>query len=68
MRADHAKELFEKENIKVEFLEYNHPRYPQLFGEFIPDLSVIDCLFNCGPNSSKILFNEKSASTHELDR
>ncbi len=68
MKADNAKELFEKEKIRVEFLEYNHPRYPQLFGEFIPDLSVVDCLFNCGPNSSKVLFADGSASIHALGR
>jgi len=45
MTADHAKELFENEGIKVELLKYNNPRYPQFFGEFVPDLSVIHCLF-----------------------
>ncbi len=43
--------LFEKENIKLEYHQFNHPEYPQLWGKFIPYLSVIDLLFNCGPES-----------------
>ncbi|MBN1824041.1 MAG: WbqC family protein [Endomicrobiales bacterium] len=46
-------ELFEKNNIKVVFQEFSHPRYPQLFGEFIPYLSIVDLVFNCGPESAK---------------
>lgn len=62
MKEDHAEELFKNENIKVEFLEYNNPVYSQLFGEFIPELSFVDCLFNCGPKSSEIVLGEKSAT------
>jgi hypothetical protein len=29
--------------------------YPQLWGEFIRNLSIFDLLFNCGPKSSEIL-------------
>lgn len=47
--------LFEKENIQVEFQEYKHPVYSQLFGKFIPGLSAIDLLFNCGPAAGKII-------------
>lgn len=41
--------------IAVEFQEYQHPVYPQLFGPFEPNLSVLDLLFNCGPESLAIL-------------
>jgi hypothetical protein len=61
MEKDGAKESFEREGIKVEFLQFNHLAYPQLFGDFTPDVSFVDCLFNCGPDSSKIVFDEKSA-------
>jgi hypothetical protein len=47
--------LFAKAGIKVEYQNYKHPAYPQLYGDFIPHLSVIDLLFNCGPESLKIL-------------
>lgn len=41
-------EEFEKNGIKVVFQEYSTPCYPQLFGEFIPNLSIIDMIFNIG--------------------
>jgi hypothetical protein len=47
--------LFEKEGIFVTFQEYGHPRYPQLYGDFMSHLSIIDLLFNCGPESLHIL-------------
>ncbi|MDP2104819.1 MAG: WbqC family protein [Desulfobulbaceae bacterium] len=43
--------------IEVEFQDYHHPTYPQLFGPFEPNLSVLDLLFNCGPNSLNLLRN-----------
>ncbi|MBN2569182.1 MAG: WbqC family protein [Deltaproteobacteria bacterium] len=46
---------FEKKGIKIYFQDYKHPTYPQLHGEFISHLSVIDLLFNCGPDSRRIL-------------
>ena len=48
-------ERFRKENIAIEWQQYSSPQYSQLWGEFIPDLSVIDLLFNCGPDSQEIL-------------
>lgn len=48
-------EEFEKRGIRVIFQDYEHPSYSQLFGDFEPYLSVIDLLFNCGPESLSIL-------------
>jgi hypothetical protein len=45
--------LFEQAGIEVEFQNYQHPEYPQLFGEFIPGLSAIDLLFNCGSEAGE---------------
>jgi hypothetical protein len=39
-------EKFKKQNIEVIFHEFTHPIYKQQFGEFIPNLSVIDFIFN----------------------
>lgn len=47
--------LFKKEGIEIIFQDFQHPEYPQLWGEFIPYLSVIDLLFNCGPDSIKYI-------------
>ncbi len=45
--------------IKIEYQDYKHPVYNQLYGEFIPYLSVIDLLFNHGKESLLILVNKK---------
>jgi len=41
--------------IEVLFHDYHHPVYPQLYGNFEPNMSVIDLLFNCGTKSREIL-------------
>ena len=51
--------LFEEAGISATFQEYDHPGYPQLHGDFISHLSVIDLLFNCGPESLDILISEQ---------
>ncbi len=48
-------DLFARQGIGVVFQDYAHPVYPQLFGEFIPYLSVLDLLLNAGPESLEIL-------------
>jgi len=48
-------DVFEKEGLKVIFQDYIHPQYPQLFGSFEPYMSILDLLFNCGPESLPIL-------------
>ncbi len=50
---------FIKNNIQLEFHNYIHPTYTQLYGEFIPFLSVIDLLFNHGDKSLEILTGQK---------
>jgi hypothetical protein len=61
METDGAQAIFENEGIKIDFMEVKLFNYPQLFGRFIPDLSIIDFLFNCGPCSSKMLFDKDTA-------
>jgi len=48
-------DIFEKEGIEIIFQDYKHPQYPQLFGSFEPCMSILDLLFNCGPESLPIL-------------
>lgn len=46
---------FRAEGLDVIFQNYRHPVYPQLWGEFVPYLSVVDLLMNCGPESLEII-------------
>jgi WbqC-like protein len=48
-------ELFNRHGIRVEWQNYRHPVYPQQHGEFLPFLSAIDLLFNCGDESAAVL-------------
>ncbi len=57
---------FEKEGIKVEFQEYRHPVYPQLYGSFIPYLSVVDLLFNCWNYSLDVILDENKRRMDKL--
>jgi len=49
----HIDKPFDDANIKVIWQDFKHPIYPQLHGEFIPYLSSIDLLFNCGIDKSR---------------
>ena len=46
---------FKKDNIDVTFFKYNNIEYKQSTKKFIQQLSIIDLLFNEGPNSVKII-------------
>ena len=46
---------FHTKDITVIFQEFQHPVYRQLYGDFIPNLSLLDLLFNYGPDSLDVL-------------
>lgn len=50
--------LFEKNDLKVVFQNFNHPVYPQKFQPFIPNLSIIDAIFNCGSENVRKMLLE----------
>ena len=47
--------LFEKAGVELNFHKTRPCIYPQLWGQFIPDLSAFDLIFNCGPKSHDIM-------------
>lgn len=47
--------LFERHDIEVAWQDYQHPVYQQQYGEFVPYLSALDLLLNCGDDSRSIL-------------
>ena len=52
---------FRENNVSVIFQDFKHPSYPQQFGAFEPNLSVVDLLFNCGPESLDRILRMNSA-------
>lgn len=49
--------LFSEAGVTPEFFNTPVPIYPQLWGDFIPNLSSFDLLFNCGPKAKEILMD-----------
>lgn len=49
--------LFIENGIGLNPLKFSHPIYPQLWGNFIPGLSIVDLLMNCGDKSLAIILN-----------
>jgi WbqC-like protein family len=52
--------LFRESGISVEFIHQPSPVYPQLWGDFIPNLSAFDLLLNCGLKSHDILIGREN--------
>ncbi len=48
---------FKRHGIILEFQDYKHPAYKQLWGDFVPYISTIDLIFNHGPKSMEILLS-----------
>ncbi len=48
-------DTFHSHQLEVVFQDFHHPEYSQCYGPFEPNLSVVDLLFNCGPESLTII-------------
>jgi hypothetical protein len=48
-------ELFKERGIELRSFRYVAPIYPQLWGDFLANLSAFDLIFNCGPRARDIL-------------
>jgi hypothetical protein len=46
---------FQQHDIQVEYQDFQHPEYFQVCKPFIPNMSVIDLLFNYGDKSKEII-------------
>lgn len=49
---------FNEEKIRIKFQDFQHPIYRQTYEPFLPYMSVIDLLFQCGPESLNILLHK----------
>ncbi len=54
-KAYQKKEHFTGQGIELRYSVFNPFEYPQLWGEFQPNVSIIDYLMNCGYNWEKVL-------------
>jgi hypothetical protein len=54
--------MFAEAGLKVWFHNYTHPEYDQRFPPFLPYASVLDLLFNKGPESGKIMRSGRGTS------
>jgi len=52
-------DLFARRGISVRFFKFIPPVYPQLWGEFIYNLSALDLLLNCGGKSLGVIKKSK---------
>lgn len=51
-------ELFDTAGIELTYFDYaGFNPYPQLWGDFVHGVTILDVLFNCGPNSRNFLRN-----------
>jgi hypothetical protein len=56
IEKDHSGGAFADTKIKLFYQNYNHPKHPQLYNDFVSYLSIIDLLFNVGfKNSLEII-------------
>ncbi|MCD4795123.1 MAG: WbqC family protein [Bacteroidales bacterium] len=55
-------ENFSDSNIKIEYSDFKYPEYKQLGKTFVPNLSVLDVLFNCSKDLIISFLSKKNVS------
>ncbi|OQW46796.1 MAG: hypothetical protein A4S09_02495 [Proteobacteria bacterium SG_bin7] len=48
-------EKFQEAKISLTYKSYSYPNYPQLHGDFVGAVTILDLMFNCGPESHKYI-------------
>jgi hypothetical protein len=59
-------EDFRSVETQVVVQSYNHPTYSQLYGDFLPYLSVLDLIFNYGPRAREIIMKGNAKTWENL--
>jgi hypothetical protein len=49
---------FDKAGITLELMTYNYNEYPQINGAFRPNVSILDLLFNVGPEAPRFIWGK----------
>ena len=50
-RAFMNEPLFARSGITLDYMTYEYPAYPQLHEPFVHEVSILDVIFNCGPDA-----------------
>lgn len=50
---------FAEAGIDLIYKRYDYPEYSQLWGEFVHAVSILDMLFNAGPQTSELIWGKK---------
>lgn len=53
-------ELFSSNNLKLNYQNYQHPKYDQIHGDFLPYMGILDLLFNVGFEKSLEIIRQGS--------
>ena len=48
-------DLFEREGVRVEYMDYARQPYPQLHGAFDPHVTILDLIANCGRDGREVM-------------
>lgn len=59
-----ASDLFQKNGIELRYFTYLAPTYPQLWGDFLANLSAFDLIFNCGPRARDVLMQRQPVAPY----
>lgn len=59
---------FRSTGIRFERNNFHHPVYPQLWGDFVPGLSILDALFNLGADGTRQLLLDELAAKEPAHR
>ena len=57
------KQKFLNHDIEAVFQKFTHPTYSQIHGKFIPEMSIIDLLFNEGRDGTKEILQNSVLSS-----
>lgn len=57
--------LFADAGVKLSYINYDYPEYPQLYPPFDPQVSILDLLFMQGPAALNYMTGSLSSTSHE---
>lgn len=67
-RKYNDEEKYKDNQIELVYQQFTHPQYPQIHSqEFVPNLSALDLLFNCGIEMSREIFWENVRAANEFE-